>query len=202
MNAPVPPVSNHYPATFTLDAPLKIARWRPLVQWFLAIPHLIVLYLFGILAQIVTVIAWFVIVFTGRLPEALAKVIVTYNRYNTRVFTYAGFLHDQYPPFDFSDTNEDPGGYPAAVSYQPALEGRNRLTVLLRFIWSIPALIFFYVLYIVVSIVWIIAFFAVIITGGWPNGMRDFVTGVLRCGTRITAYLFLLTDEYPPFNLD
>lgn len=202
MTEPFPDASTGYPATFALDAPEKIARWRPLVQWFLAIPHFIVLYLFGIVAQIGAVVAWFAIVFTGRMPEALAKIIVTYNRYNTRVFTYAGFLHDQYPPFDFSDTNQDPGGYPAAVSYEPQLEGRNRLTVLLRFIWAIPALIFFYVIYIAVSIVWFIAFFAVIITGGWPTGMRNFVTGVLRYGTRFGAYLFLLTDEYPPFNLD
>ena len=191
-----------YPATFTLDAPEKIARWRPLVQWVLAIPHFIILYVFGIVAQLIAVIAWFVIVFTGKLPQGLAKVLVAYNRYNTRVFTYAGFLHDQYPPFSFPDTDEDPGDHPAAVSYQPALEDRNRLTVLLRLIWAIPALLFFYVIYIAASIVWLIAFFAVIITGGWPSGMRNFVTGVLRYGTRFGAYLFLLTDDYPPFNLD
>ena len=200
MNTPV--TSSSYPATFTLDAPLKLDRWRPLVQWLLAIPHFIVLYLFGIVAQLVAIIAWFVIVFTGKLPEGLAKVIVTYNRYNTRVFTYAGYLHGEYPPFDFSDTDQDPGGYPVAVSYVPALEDRNRLTVLLRLIWAIPALLFFYVLYIAAAVVWFIAFFAVIITGGWPSGMRDFVTGVLRYGTRFGAYVFLLTDEYPPFNLD
>ena len=45
-----------------------------------------------------------------------------------------------------------------------------------------------------------IAWFAVIITGRWPDGLRDFVLGYLRWSTRLTGYAFLLTDEYPPFS--
>ncbi|MEM9465640.1 MAG: DUF4389 domain-containing protein [Actinomycetota bacterium] len=191
-----------YPATFTLDAPEKIARWRPLVQWFLAIPHFIVLYFYGILAQLLAVVAWFVILFTGKLPEGIARIIIAYSRYNTRVTTYAGFLHDQYPKFAFPDANDDPGDFPVAVSYQPALDGRNRLTVLVRMFWAIPALLFFYVVYLVAWIVWFLGFFVVIVLGAWPTGMRNFVAGALRVGTRFGAYLFLLTDEYPPFSVD
>ena len=191
-----------YPATFTLDAPEKMARWRPLVHWLLAIPHLIILYVFGIVAQLMAVIAWFVIVITAKLPAGLSKVLVAYSRYNTRVVSYVLFLHDVYPAFDFSDANEDPGGSPVAVSYEPALEDRNRLTVLLRLIWAIPAYLFFVVVYIVASIVWTVGFFAVIILGRWPQWMITFISGVMRCGTRFEAYLLLLTDEYPPFSLD
>ena len=191
-----------YPATFTLDAPEKIARWRPLVQWVLAIPHFIILYVFGIVAQLIAVIAWFVIVFTGKLPQGLAKVLVTYNRYNTRVFTYAGFLHDQYPPFSFPDTDEDPGDHPAAVSYQPALEDRNRLTVGLRIIWAIPAFLYMFVIAIVGVVCWFLAFFAVLFTGRWPEGLRDWVMKLMRVGLRLNAYVMLLTDEYPPFSTD
>lgn len=191
-----------YPATFTLDAPEKIARWRPLVQWILAIPHFIVLYLYGIVAQICTIISWFAIIITGKMPAGLATVIVGYSRYNTRVTTYAGYLHATYPPFAFPNTNEDPGDYPVAVSYEPALDGRNRLTVLLRIFWVIPALLFFYVVYIAASIVWFLGFFAILITGRWPAGMLNFVTGFMRYATRFGAYFGLLTDEYPPFNLD
>jgi hypothetical protein len=49
--------------------------------------------------------------------------------------------------------------------------------------------------------VWIIAIFAVLITGKWPQGMRNFVVGVMRWSTRVNSYLFLLTDKYPPFRL-
>ena len=47
-----------------------------------------------------------------------------------------------------------------------------------------------------------IAFFAVLFTGSWPVGLRDFVLGVMRWGVRVQAYCWLLTDEYPPFALD
>ena len=191
-----------YPATFTLDAPEKLARWRPLVQWILAIPHFIALYFFGIVAGLAMIAAWVMVVLTGALPEGLARVVIAYNRYNTRVTTYAGYLHDSYPPFAFPSDDEDPGDQPVATSFTPALEGRNRLTALLRIIWAIPAILFLYVVSIAASVVWFIAFFAVLITGGWPSGMRNFVVGFLRLGTRVTAYLTLLTDEYPPFSLD
>jgi hypothetical protein len=48
----------------------------------------------------------------------------------------------------------------------------------------------------------VIAFFAVLFTGRWPEGLRSFVVGVMRWGTRVNAYLLLLTDKYPPFSLD
>jgi hypothetical protein len=48
----------------------------------------------------------------------------------------------------------------------------------------------------------VIAFFAVLFTGHWPDGLRTFVLGVMRWGTRVNAYFYLLTDEYPPFSLD
>ena len=58
-----------YPATFTFDPPEKVANWRPLVNWLLAIPHYIVLYVLQIVSRVVGVISWFAIVFTGKLPE-------------------------------------------------------------------------------------------------------------------------------------
>jgi hypothetical protein len=48
----------------------------------------------------------------------------------------------------------------------------------------------------------LIAFFAVLFTGRWPDGLRSFLLGVMRWALRVEAYLLLLTDEYPPFSLD
>ena len=48
----------------------------------------------------------------------------------------------------------------------------------------------------------IIGFFAVLITGQWPEGLREFIVGVHRWAYRVQAYVFLLTDAYPPFQLD
>ncbi|MEZ5167316.1 MAG: DUF4389 domain-containing protein [Acidimicrobiales bacterium] len=96
-----------YPATFAFEPPEKVANWRPLVQWFLAIPHFIVMYLLNIVAGIATIVSWFAIVLTGKLPEGLATFNCMYVRYQTRVMAYVGFLHEEYPPFDFTTTAAD-----------------------------------------------------------------------------------------------
>lgn len=189
-----------YPATFTLDPPETITNWRPLVQWLLAIPHFVVAYVINLIAALCMLVAWFAIVITGRMPQGLADVIAMANRYQLRIMAYAGFLHEEYPPFDFSMSAEDPGGQPVRVDFSPAIEDRNRLTVGLRILWAIPAAIFSSIIMFVAQILWFIALFAVLFTGRWPEGMRNFVESALRVNTRTTAYVTLLTDEYPPFD--
>ena len=58
-----------YPATFEVERPDRIANWRPVVQWLLAIPHFFILYGLEIAARAVAIVAWFAIVFTGKMPE-------------------------------------------------------------------------------------------------------------------------------------
>jgi hypothetical protein len=196
-------MNSPYPATFTFDPPEKVANWRPLVNWILAIPHLIILSALNSLSEAVAVVSWVVIIFTGKLPEGLANVQVMCMRYAARTFTYAGFLREEYPPFAFDMTPTDPGNDPRVrVDVLPQLEDRNRLTVAFRLILVIPQIIVLAVLVVAAFVVGIIAFFAVLFTGKWPTGLRDFVLGVVRWGTRVQAYLNLLTDVYPPFSLD
>jgi hypothetical protein len=191
-----------YPATLTFDPPEKIANWRPLVAWLLAIPHFIVLYVLGLVAEVVGIISWFVILFTGSLPEGLANVQVMYLRYALRTYTYAGFLKEEYPPFTFATTVADPGDDARIrVDVRPQLTDRNRLTVFFRLILAIPQLLAFIVLSIASGVVHFIAFFAVLFTGRYPAGMRDFVMNVWRWWLRVEVYLLLLTDDYPPFEL-
>ncbi len=191
-----------YPATFTFDPPEKVENWRPLVQWIMAIPHLVLANVLSTVAQVCMVISWFIILFTAKMPKGLADFICMATRYETRAVAYAGFLHSEYPPFDFTTAAADPGGQPIRVDFEPALEDRNRLTVGLRIIWAIPALLFAMVIYIVAVILTLVAFFAVLFTGRWPEGVLKFVMGAYRVGTRATAYFALLTDEYPPFETD
>jgi hypothetical protein len=188
-----------YPASIDVRTPDQVARWRPLVQWILAIPHLIIGGALQYVAQAVAVISWFAILFTGKLPEGLAKFQVMALRYNARAQAYAGFLHDQYPPFAFDMTGDEPGGTPVDYRITPALDGRNRLTVGLRIIWAIPAILWVMLIGFVGAICWLIGFFAVLFTGRWPEGLRRWVMASLRVSTRANAYITLLTDEYPPF---
>jgi hypothetical protein len=179
-----------------------VANWRPLVQWLLAIPHLAVLYALGAVSEIVGVISWFAILFTGRMPEGLANFQCMYLRYSMRTMTYAGFLRAEYPPFGFDMTAADPGTDPRVrVDIRPQLEGRNRLTVGFRIILAIPLLIVAALLFIAGFFVWLAAFFAVLFTGHWPEGMRSFGLKIFAFSLRVQTYVLLLSDEYPPFAL-
>jgi hypothetical protein len=82
------------------DAKQGLNRWLPLVKWFLAIPHYIVLVFLGLAAIVCVIIAWFAILFTGRYPRELFDFIVGVMRWGNRVAGYAFVLvTDQYPPF-------------------------------------------------------------------------------------------------------
>ena len=192
-----------YPATFTFDPPERVANWRPLVQWLLAIPHFIVLSALNAVSEVISVISWFAIVFTGRMPEGLANFQAMYLRYSIRTGTYAAFMREEYPPFEFDMTPADPGtDRRVRVDVRPELEGRNRVTVGFRIILAIPLLLWAALLGIAAIVVLIVGFFAVLFTGRWPEGLRAFIVNVLRWSVRFNAYFLLLTDEYPPFSLD
>jgi hypothetical protein len=85
------------------DAEKDLKRGMPLVKWFLAIPHFIVLFALSIAAFVVVVIAWFAILFTGRYPRALFDFVVGVSRWWLRVDAYAFLLvTDRYPPFSLN----------------------------------------------------------------------------------------------------
>jgi hypothetical protein len=85
------------------DAKQGLNRWLPLVKWFLAIPHYIVLIFLGLAAIVCVIIAWFAILFTGRYPKGLFDFVVGVIRWANRVTAYAFVLvTDRYPPFRLS----------------------------------------------------------------------------------------------------
>ena len=191
-----------YPATLELDAPTRVANWRPLVHWLLAIPHLLIANVLSNLGSVVALVSWFQIVFTGALSPGLANLQCLVIRYNARAYSYAGWLRETYPPFEFAMTPDDPGDDPVRVDLRPELEDRNRVTVGLRLIWVIPGALFAAVLAVAAFFVVLASFFAVLFTGAYPEGMRGFVVGVGRYVVRLSAYAYVLTDEYPPFSLE
>lgn len=192
-----------YPAGLEIDSPERIERWRPLVQWLLAIPHLIVLWALGYVSQVVGFISWVIVVITAKLPAGLAGLQTMYLRYSERVSSYAGFLLPEYPPFGFATAERDPGDYARVqVDFEPKLEDRSRLSVFFRWLLLIPQAVCLFFVGIAAAVAHLIAFFAVLITGRWPEGLRRFVVGFMRWSLRVSAYGLLLTDEYPPFSLD
>src|SRR5205823_2750358 len=85
------------------DAKQDLNRWLPLVKWFLAIPHYVVLFFLIIAGIVCAVIAWFAILFTGRYPRGIFDFLVGVGRWANRVNGYAfALITDEYPPFRLS----------------------------------------------------------------------------------------------------
>jgi hypothetical protein len=82
------------------DAARELNRWLPLVKWFLAIPHYVVLFFLHLGLVVVVIVAWFAILFTGHYPSGLFQFVEGVIRWDNRVVAYAFVLvTDQYPPF-------------------------------------------------------------------------------------------------------
>jgi hypothetical protein len=107
MNDDYPSTDEHQWVRLEIDYPnaeSDLARGMPLVKWFLAIPHYIVLFFLGIAAFVSVIIAWFAILFTGRYPRSLFDFVMGVQRWFLRVVAYAVILvTDKYPPFSLEE---------------------------------------------------------------------------------------------------
>lgn len=188
-------------ATVELDTDSHIARWRPLVQWLLVIPHLAVVHVLSMLRCVLTVVSLVTVVFTKRIPRSLFDVIAMTYRYEWRAISYALFLHDDYPPFDFTPASDDDGRLPSgqlAIEYPEEL---NRWKPLYKWLLAVPHYVVCLALA-VASVVTVVAgAVAVVVTGRYPEGARRFLVSAYGYGIRVEAYVGLLTDQYPPFRL-
>ena len=103
MEAASPPIATaapDYPARFDVEYPERLSRWKIFVKWLLVLPHLIVLVFLAIAANVVVIIAWFAILFTGRYPRGMFDFVAGVIRWWIRVQSYAHWLMtDRYPPF-------------------------------------------------------------------------------------------------------
>jgi hypothetical protein len=188
-----------YPLDVEVVSPDRVARWRPLVNWLLVIPLFVWSSVLAYGASVVSLVGWFAILFTGRLPQSLGDYLTAVLRYQWRVYCYLYGLTDSYPGFQVVAGYVDPGDYPAVLySARPVV--RQRLTVLFRALLVIPQLIVLYIVTIGALVVLVIGWFAVLVTGRWPQGLRSFVVGWLRWSLRVSAYWNLLVDDYPPFG--
>ncbi|MFI6999164.1 DUF4389 domain-containing protein [Nocardia sp. NPDC050175] len=202
------------------DLDPALSRWMWLVKWILAIPHYIVLFFLHIAYFVLTVIAFFAILITGKYPRAMFDFNVGVMRWTWRVEFYAlGVLGtDKYPPFSLQSSDE----YPAdlEIDYPERL---HRGLVLVK--WWLLAIPHYLILgammtggttfYMydddewsgagsipLISILLLVALLGLLFTARYPKGVYDFVLGISRWTIRVQAYATLMRDEYPPFRLD
>lgn len=188
-----------------LSAPPARGWW--LIKWLLAIPHYIVLMFLWIAFIVVTIIAFFAILFTAKYPRSLFYFNVGVLRWTWRVgfYGYQALGTDKYPPFTLKSV-----AYPADLDV-PYPESLSRGLVLVKWwLLAIPH-------YIVVGffqggygdrsgggltvILSIIAAIALLFTGKYPGDIFNLVVGMNRWSYRVAAYAALMTDHYPPFRL-
>jgi hypothetical protein len=188
--------ASSYPLRYDVEYPERLSRWKIFVKWLLIIPNFAVLYVLAIVAYVMIVLAWFAILFTGRYPQGLFNFVVGVFRWNANVSAYLAFMRDEYPPFSM-----EAGRYPVMleVDYPERL---SRWLIFVKWLLVIPNAIVLMVLALAYYVTLIIAWFAILFTGRYPEGLFRFGVGVQRWGLRVSAYAFyLFTDKYPPFSL-
>jgi hypothetical protein len=189
-----------YPISYALDYEGEDRnRLTTFFRLLVAIPWQIVAGLFFLVAEIFAFFAWFAIVFTGRYPEGLYSFNARALRMAARVQGFALLATDEFPPF-----NGDPDDtYPVRMGAPEPLAEYSRVKTLFRLIIGIPVLLLAWVQGIIAQVVAIIAWFAIVFTGRFPEGMFEPIRSALAYQTRAAAYyILLMTEDYPPFSYD
>jgi len=185
-----------YPATFEADYVEERSRLTAFFRLILVIPQAIFLYIYGILAVLAVIVAWFAILITGRYPGSLYEFVSGYNRSLARVTAYAALLCDPYPSFSPAD---DPA-YPVRMAFAGPLPTYSRVKTLFRLLLAIPIVILRYVMQLMLEIGAFGAWIVILVTGRMPRGLFDLMVLANSYMARSDAYLLLLTETYPPFQ--
>lgn len=136
------------------------------------------------------------ILFRQKYPRWWFDWNLALTRFSTRVGVYLALMDDRYPSTDEEQSVR------LDIDYPDVPRDLNRFMPLVKWLLAIPHLVVLLFLGLGAVGAVIIAWFAILFTGRYPRGLFDYVEGVIRWGTRVTGYAFLLvTDEYPPFSL-
>ena len=184
-----------------VDSPYQVARWRPLVNWILYVPHAIILYGLQVLARVVFFVYWLMLVFTGTLHPGMYRVMAMYERYNARAGGFLCGFSEVYPPFDFTVDSNDDGEYAPIRLHLPDVPEAVRRGAAWNLFKAIPQYVVLMVYIVAAAVVAVIGWFAVLFTGAWPAGMRGFLVRVSNYHFRIWTYVTMVDNTYPPFAL-
>jgi hypothetical protein len=169
---------------------LRRSRVTVFFRCLLAIPHLVWVWLYGIAAMLVLVVAWVIALFTGRVPAGMHGFIAGYLQYSTRVNAYVYLVANPFPPFGAG------GEYPVDLEVAGP-EPQGRLGIFFRVLLAYPMLLLAGVLGFALLVVGLLSWFYALFTGRMSPGMRDLGAYCLDYQARTNGYYFLLTSRYP-----
>jgi len=208
-----------YPVTLTVDYPERLSRLTTFFRLFMLIPQVFVFAFVSIAAWVIMFLSWWAILFTTRYPEVFFNFITWWLRWYARLDGYAYLLTDKYPPFSGRVEAE----YPIVLEVEHP-EKLSRLTTFFRFptipmpkmgVWgewgwqmqyaagmpmAIPHYVVLCFISIAASVILFLSWWAILFIGRYPTVFFDFITWWFRWGMRVTGYVYLVTDKYPPFS--
>ena len=205
-----------YPARLDGELQGEPSRWLWLVKWVLVVPHVVVLFFLWIAFSVLTVVAGFAILFTGRYPRSIFDFNVGVIRWTWRVGFYGinAFGTDHYPPFSLGHDPTFPADF--EVDYPEHL---SRGLVLVK--WWLLAIPQYVVVGIfaggwgfgwngwraaggagLIGVLALVSAVILAVTTRYPRQLFDFIMGLNRWCYRVLVYAALMRDEYPPFRLD
>jgi len=183
-----------HPIRLVVTDDLRRSRLTVFFRLLLAIPHFIWIYLWGIAALVVLVIAWLAALFTRRVPGGIHDFLARYLRYQVHLYGYVTLAADPYPAFNGS------ADYPIDVVI-PGPEEQGRLGVFFRALLALPALFLSGAMNWLVEVAVFFAWFVCLFTGRMPEGMRNLLAFTIRYHAQTQAYYSLLTSRYPSLNV-
>lgn len=192
-----PPVATErveHPIRLVVTDDLQRTRLTVFFRLILAIPHVIWLLLWGIVATLVAIANWFATLVKGQSPEGLHDFLATYLRYVTQVYAYILLIADPFPGFGGKP------GYPVEIEVEPP-QPQNRWTVFFRLFLAIPAFIIAGIFGYLNRILGLFSWFVALALGRVPEGLRNVAAFALRFEQQTAGYALLLTGRYPSFNV-
>jgi hypothetical protein len=198
-----------YPARIEGELEPQLSRWLWLVKWLLAIPHYVCLVFLWIAYVVLTIVAFFAVLFTGRYPRGIFDFNVGVLRWTWRVafYSYSALATDRYPPFTLGEATD----YPARLSVDYPEWHRRGLPLIGWWLLGIPQYLIAGILGGstagwheggLISILVFVAAVLVLFRRTYPQGIFDLVMGFNRWVFRVAVYGSLMTPVYPPFQLD
>lgn len=180
-----------HPVRIVVADELERSRLTVAFRLPLAIPHFVWIALWSIVLVFALAVAWVAALVTGRVPAALHRFLAAYIRYATHLAAFLYLVGRRFPGF-----TGRAGSYGIDVEL-PDRDRQSRWKTLFRLLLALPALFVASALGGVLFVVAVLGWFAALVTGRMPEGLRNLGASSLRYGAQTYAYLFLLTDRYP-----